>query len=111
MESTPRTETVTIDLTIDDSPARENNELQKVTVDSMPLEANIQKEFETPDPSDTIAIEESAFVTSPRHRRRNVTFASPIEYVLDKRVKSKMQISSSRLVAYSFLADVDSQKT
>lgn len=104
MESIPRAETVTIDLTIDDSPAREKSELHKTSADLVRSEADIQMKFRTPDQSDCIAIEEPAFVPSPRHRRRSVTFASPIEYVLDKRVKSKTQVSSSRLVPSSFLA-------
>jgi hypothetical protein len=104
MESIPRAETVTIDLTIDDSPAREKSELHKASGDLVRSEADIQTKFRAPDPSDCIAVEEPAFVPSPRHRRRSVTFASPIEYVLDKGVKSKTQVSSSRLVASSFLA-------
>ncbi|KAG8217463.1 hypothetical protein J3R82DRAFT_5608 [Butyriboletus roseoflavus] len=92
VESTPRTETVTIDLTIDNSPAREESELHKASVDPVRSEANIQTKFRT---SDCIAVEEPASVPSPRHIRRSVTFASPIEYVLDKKVKSKMQVSSS----------------
>jgi len=92
-----RTETATIDLTIDDSPARNTNELHKASVDL------VRSKLRTPDRSDCIAIEESASVPSP-HRRRSVTFASPIEYVMKKKVKSKKQSSSSRLVPCSFSA-------
>lgn len=109
MESTPRTKNVTIDLTIDNSPAREKSELYKASVDLVRSGANIQAKSRTSDQSDCIAMEEPASVSSPRHRRRSVTFASPIEYVLDKKVMAKMQVDSSRSVACSFLAGKRSQ--
>lgn len=94
-ESRSRMETATIDLTIDDSPARNRNELHKASVDLA------RSKHRTPD---CIAIEEPAFAPPP-HRRRSVTFASPIEYVMNKKVKSKKQSSLSRLVPCSFLGD------
>lgn len=100
MESTPR-ETVTIDLTIDDSPAQEQSELHKTSVGPVHSEANLQTKLRTPEQSDSIAIGELASVPSPRRRRRSVTFASPIEYVLEKKVKSRTHVGSPMLVAYS----------
>ncbi|KAF8136299.1 hypothetical protein EV363DRAFT_727525 [Boletus edulis] len=95
VESTPRTEPVTIDLTIDESPAEEMSKLHKVSVDPACSEVDIRTKLKTPDSSDGITVEEPVFVPSPRHRRRSVTFASPIEYVLDKKAKCKAQVSSS----------------
>lgn len=109
MESTPRKKIVTIDLTIDNSPAREKNELRKASVDPVRSEAIIQTKFRTSNQSDCVAMEEPASVSPSRHRRRSVTFASPIKYVLDKKVKSKTQVSSSRSVACSFPVGTRSQ--
>ncbi|KAH0830515.1 hypothetical protein J3R83DRAFT_1966 [Lanmaoa asiatica] len=96
IESTLRTKTVTIDLTIDNSPAREKSGIHKTSIDLVRPEADTQTKFRTSDRSDCIAMEEPASIPSPRHRRRSVTFASPIEYVLDKKVKYTTQANSSR---------------
>lgn len=103
MESTPPAEFFTIDLTIDSSPAPKENELHKASIAPVRSEADIQTKIRTSDHSYCVIIDEPTCDASPQHRRRSVTFASPIEHVLGAKVKPRLQVSPPRSVDHLFI--------
>lgn len=84
IEPTLAEKTFTIDLTVDNSPPREKSGPHKAPIVFEGSELGAQTELRTPGPSDYIAMEEPTFGASHRHKRRSVTFASPIEYTPEK---------------------------